>query len=194
MQLTHPKVAQPKLGAYSAPSLLLVSSTHPARMPDGPAKTPGAFAPRTRLSLRGSLSQVTCLIFPLLDSTFPLPHITWPDWPIGIQPSNRSLVDRCCSPVHTATSGKLDHQSVSTQPWLEFNSSDLVYFCWFARETREREREIEKERERERVRERESPYLWVKYEFDYPQGPNSQETETDGQRETETEIDWERQR
>ena len=25
-------------GAYSAPSLLLVSSTHPARMPDGPAK------------------------------------------------------------------------------------------------------------------------------------------------------------
>ena len=32
------RVAQPKLGAYSAPSLLLVSSTHPARMPDGPAK------------------------------------------------------------------------------------------------------------------------------------------------------------
>ena len=29
MQLAHPKVAQPKLGAYSAPSLLLVSSTHP---------------------------------------------------------------------------------------------------------------------------------------------------------------------
>ena len=42
MQLAHPKVAQPKLGAYSAPSLLLVSSTHPARMPDGPAKKPGA--------------------------------------------------------------------------------------------------------------------------------------------------------
>ena len=41
MQLAHPKVAQPKLGAYSAPSLLLVSSTHPARMPDGPAKKPG---------------------------------------------------------------------------------------------------------------------------------------------------------
>ena len=38
-----PKVAQPKLGAYSAPSLLLVSSTHPARMPDGPAKKPGAW-------------------------------------------------------------------------------------------------------------------------------------------------------
>ena len=43
MQLAHPKVAQPKLGAYSAPSLLLVSSTHPARMPDGPAKKPGAY-------------------------------------------------------------------------------------------------------------------------------------------------------
>ena len=42
MQVAHPKVAQPKLGAYSAPSLLLVSSTHPARMPDIPAKTPGA--------------------------------------------------------------------------------------------------------------------------------------------------------
>ena len=42
MQLAHPKVAQPKLGAYSAPSLLLISSTHPARMPDGPAKRPGA--------------------------------------------------------------------------------------------------------------------------------------------------------
>ena len=41
MQLAHPKVAQLKLGAYSAPSLLLVSSTHPARMPDGPAKKPG---------------------------------------------------------------------------------------------------------------------------------------------------------
>ena len=41
MQLAHPKVAQPKLGAYSAPSLLLVLSTHPARMPDGPAKKPG---------------------------------------------------------------------------------------------------------------------------------------------------------
>ena len=41
MQLAHPKVAQPKLGAYSAPSLVLVSSTHPARMPDGPAKKPG---------------------------------------------------------------------------------------------------------------------------------------------------------
>ena len=34
VQLAHPKVAQP--------SLLLVSSTHPARMPDGPAKRPGA--------------------------------------------------------------------------------------------------------------------------------------------------------
>ena len=44
MQLAHPKVAQPKLGAYSAVSLLLVSSTHPARMPDGPAKKPGAYA------------------------------------------------------------------------------------------------------------------------------------------------------
>ena len=41
VQLAHPKVAQPKLGAYSAPSLLLVSSAHPARMPDGPAKKPG---------------------------------------------------------------------------------------------------------------------------------------------------------
>ena len=39
-QLAHRKVAQPKLGAYSAPSLLLVSITHPARMPDGPAKRP----------------------------------------------------------------------------------------------------------------------------------------------------------
>ena len=29
VQLAHPKVAQPKLGAYSAQSLLLVSSTHP---------------------------------------------------------------------------------------------------------------------------------------------------------------------
>ena len=28
MQLAHPKVAQPKLGAYSAPSLLLVSRCH----------------------------------------------------------------------------------------------------------------------------------------------------------------------
>ena len=37
-QLAHPKVAQPKLGAYSAPSLLLVSITHPARMPDGPGR------------------------------------------------------------------------------------------------------------------------------------------------------------
>ena len=35
VQLAHPKVAQPKVGAYSAPSLLLVSN--PARMPDGPA-------------------------------------------------------------------------------------------------------------------------------------------------------------
>ena len=41
-QLAHPKVTQPKLGAYSAPSLLLVSITHPARMPDGPAKRPGS--------------------------------------------------------------------------------------------------------------------------------------------------------
>ena len=43
-QLAHPKVAQPKPGAYSAPSLLLVSITHPARMPDGPAKRPGKYA------------------------------------------------------------------------------------------------------------------------------------------------------
>ena len=39
-QLAHPKVAQPKLGAYSAPNLLLISIAHPARMPDGPAKRP----------------------------------------------------------------------------------------------------------------------------------------------------------
>ena len=58
MQLAHPKVAQPNLGAYSAPSLLLVSSTHPARMPDGPAKKPGvcpifvAASHQTRLDTR----------------------------------------------------------------------------------------------------------------------------------------------
>ena len=58
VQLAHPKVAQPKLGAYSAPSLLLVSSTHPARMPDGPAKKPGgchifvAASHQTRLDTR----------------------------------------------------------------------------------------------------------------------------------------------
>ena len=56
MQLAHPKVAQSKLGAYSAPSLLLVSSTHPARMPDGPAKKPGvvfvAASHQTRLDTR----------------------------------------------------------------------------------------------------------------------------------------------
>ena len=40
-QLAYPKVAQPKLAAYSAPSVLLVSSTHPARMTDSPAKRPG---------------------------------------------------------------------------------------------------------------------------------------------------------
>ena len=56
MQLAHPKVAQSNLGAYSAPSLLLVSSTHPARMPDGPAKKPGAVfvaaSHQTRLDTR----------------------------------------------------------------------------------------------------------------------------------------------
>ena len=50
MQLAHPKVAQPKLGAYSAPSLLLVSSTHPARMPDGPIFV--AASHQTRLDTR----------------------------------------------------------------------------------------------------------------------------------------------
>ena len=45
-------------GPYSAPSLLLVSSTHPARMPDGPAKKPGgcqifvAASHQTRLDTR----------------------------------------------------------------------------------------------------------------------------------------------
>ena len=33
----HPKVAQPKLGAYSAPSLLLVSNTHPHECQTGPS-------------------------------------------------------------------------------------------------------------------------------------------------------------
>ena len=41
-QPAHPKVAQPKLGAYSAPNLLLISIAHPARMPDGPAKRPSS--------------------------------------------------------------------------------------------------------------------------------------------------------
>ncbi len=42
-QLTHPEVAQPKLGAYLASSLLLVSIPHPVRMPDTPAKRPGEY-------------------------------------------------------------------------------------------------------------------------------------------------------
>ena len=59
--------------------------------------------------------QLTCLIFSLLDSTFPLPRITWAYWPIGIHPSNRSLVARSCLPVHTPILGKLNRQSVSTR-------------------------------------------------------------------------------
>ena len=43
-QLAHPKAAQPKMGAYSAPSLLLVSIPHLTRMPDNPAKRPGKYA------------------------------------------------------------------------------------------------------------------------------------------------------
>ena len=37
-----PEGCPAEAGAYSAPSLLLVSSAHPARMPDGPAKKPGS--------------------------------------------------------------------------------------------------------------------------------------------------------
>ena len=51
-QLAHPKVAQPKLGAYSAPNLLLVSIPHPARMPDGPAKRPGAWPTSLNATLK----------------------------------------------------------------------------------------------------------------------------------------------
>ena len=44
------RLPSPKLGAYSAPSLLLVSSTHPARMPDGPIFV--AASHQTRLDTR----------------------------------------------------------------------------------------------------------------------------------------------
>ena len=63
--------------------------------------------------------------FLLTYSTFPLPHITWVSWPIGIQPSNISLVPRSHLSVHIRMLGKLDRQSVSLHPWPEFNSSDF---------------------------------------------------------------------
>ena len=97
--------------------------------------------------------------FLFLDSTFPLPHITWTYWPISIQPSNWSLVARCCLPFYTPILGKLDHQSVSTWPWLKFNSSDFLSTSTGLSEKKKRERE--------------SLYLWVKYELDYSQGPKS---------------------
>ena len=37
------RVAQPKLGAFTALNLPLVSIPHPTRMPDGPAKRPGKY-------------------------------------------------------------------------------------------------------------------------------------------------------
>ena len=63
--------------------------------------------------------------FLFADSTFLLPRITWASWPVGIHPSNRSLVARGCLPVHTPILEKLDCQPVSTHPWPEFNSSDF---------------------------------------------------------------------
>ena len=44
LQLTHPKVAQPKLvGGLSVSNLPLISIPHPTRMPDSPAKRPGKY-------------------------------------------------------------------------------------------------------------------------------------------------------
>ena len=42
LQLAHPKVAQPKLGAFW-PRICHCSIPHPTRMPDGPAKRPGKY-------------------------------------------------------------------------------------------------------------------------------------------------------
>ena len=74
------------------------------------------------------------------DSTVPLPRITWVSWPIGIQPSNWSLVDRSCLPVHTPILGKLDRQSVTTHPWPEFNSPDFSLFLLVCEGSKKRER------------------------------------------------------
>ena len=42
LQLAHPKVAQPKLGAFQ-PRICHWLIPHPTRMPDGPAKKPGKY-------------------------------------------------------------------------------------------------------------------------------------------------------
>ena len=79
-QLAHPKVAQPKLGAYSAPSLLLVSITHPARMPDSPTKRPGSDGitqPITREDVWACVQ-----IFLIKTRTGIVVDITF-DWPFG---------------------------------------------------------------------------------------------------------------
>ena len=103
MQLAHPKVAQPKLGAYSAPSLLLVSSTHPARMPDGPAKKPGvcpifvAASHQTRLDTRSKARR-------------PIN--------VGIKGRGRSGTSRDSNPIFVAVSHqtRLDTRSKARRP------------------------------------------------------------------------------
>ena len=90
--------------------------------------------------------------FLFADLTFPLLHITYASWPIGIQPSNRSLVARGCLPVHTPILGKLDHQSVSKHPWPELESSDFSFTSTGL---------LGKQRERDRDTESESLYLCV---------------------------------
>ena len=78
--------------------------------------------------------------FLFVDSTFPLLHIMWDYWPIGIQPSNHSLVAR----ILLASS----HTHIR-ETWPKFNSSDFSSTSAGLWENNKKKKK--KKRERERV-------------------------------------------
>ena len=118
-----------------------------------------AYCSHHRHVYQGLLANWLVWFFLFLGSTFPLPRITWAYWPIGIHPSNRSLVARSCLPIHTPILGKQpsigQHANLTRIQFFRLP----IYFSWFARERERWER-----RERERERERESIFMskiWI---------------------------------